>query len=494
HPVYADIRDLEDVLINFDGITYAKGGSVLKQLVAYVGREAFTAGLRTYFQKYAWGNTRFADLLAEFEAGSGRDLSTWSDAWLKTAGVNTLRLEVETDDAGVITAATVVQTAAADYPTLRPHRIAIGRYDLDGGVLTRAGRHEVDVDGERTEVPELVGLAQPDLLLPNDDDLTYAKIRLDERSQATALTHAADFTESLPRSLVVGAFWEMVQEGDLAPRDLVPVLLACAAVEQHSTVLRTILTTTKQIPSQLITTAGRFTTPDHRAESMRTVANALRQLAEDAEPGSDRQLQLVFAFAHVAHGEGDVARLRAAFDGSQPYLGLEVDQDMRWTLLAALAAAGAAQTDEIDAELERDPTALGRERAFHARAARPTAEAKAEAWRLAVEEDGLPNSVVAALGSGFNRALDAEALLGDYVERFHDAILTVWGSRSASIRERILAGFYPVGLMGPRLEAATTAWLAEHPDAPAAVRRIMGEHLDTVRTAVRAQEADAKRG
>ncbi|WP_295697463.1 aminopeptidase N [Lapillicoccus sp.] len=494
HPVYADIRDLDDVLVNFDGITYAKGGSVLKQLVAYVGREAFTAGLRSYFAKYAWGNTRFADLLAEFESGSGRDLGGWSEKWLKTSGVNTLRLEVETDDAGVITAAAIVQTAIEAHPTMRPHRLAIGRYDLVDGALTRVGRHEVDVDGPLTAVPDLVGLPQPDLLLPNDDDLTYAKLRFDERSQATALAHAAAFTDSLPRSLVIGALWEMVRSGDLASRDLVPVLLDCAAVEQHSTVLRTILMTTKQIPSQLLTSANRFTAPEHRAAALRKVADALRDLADDAAPGSDRQFQLVTAYASLAHGETDVVRLRAALDGTQPYAGLDIDQDMRWTLLGALASAGAVETDEIDAELERDATSLGRERAYYAKAVRPTAEAKAEAWRLAVEEDGLPNSVIAALGSGFNRALEADSLLGDYIARFHDSILTVWESRSAAIRERILHGFYPLGLSGPQLEAATSEWMDAHPDAPAAVRRIMSEHLDVVRTAVRAQAADAKRG
>jgi len=494
HPVYADIRDLDDVLVNFDGITYAKGGSILKQLVAYVGREAFTAGLRTYFEKHAWGNTRFADLLAEFEAGSGRDLGAWSQAWLKTAGVNTLRVEVETDGSGTITSASIVQTADPDYPTLRPHRIAVGLYGLQDGVLRRVSRHEVDVAGERTLLPELVGQPQPDLVLPNDDDLSYAKLRFDERSLGTALAHAADFADSLPRSIVLGSLWEMVREGDLAPGDLVQVLLACAAIEQQSTVLRTILQTTKQIPSSLITSATTFTSPERRPERVRMVADALCDLAQAAEPGSDRQYQLVTAYARMGHGERDVARLRGALDGSAPYPGLEMDQDLRWVFVSALAAAGAADSAAIEAELERDHTAVGRERAFHARAARPTAEAKAEAWRLAVEEDGQPNSVIEALGTGFNRALDAPGLLGDYVARWHDMLLPVWHSRSAAIRERIVTFFYPLSLVGPELEAATSEWLQAHPDAPPALRRMVSERLDTVRTAVRAQEADAKRG
>ncbi len=493
HPVYADIKDLEDVLINFDGITYAKGGSILKQLVAYVGRAAFSQGLRSYFAKYAWGNTRFADLLAEFEASSGRDLGTWSDAWLKTAGVNTLRVEVAADDTGVITSAAIVQSATADHPTLRPHRIAVGRYEMRDGALGRTGRHEVDVVGERTELPELVGLPQPDLILANDDDLSYAKLRFDERSHATALAHAASFTESLPRSLVLGALWEMVREGDLAARDFIPVLLRVTAIERSSTVLRTILTTTKQIPSQLITSATSFCAPAHRVATLQLVADRLRELAGSAKPGSDRQFQLVGAFARVGHSPADAARIRAAFDGSRPYAGLEVDQDLRWAFLASLATAGAAGVEEIDAELARDDTATGREHAFLAKAARPTAEAKAEAWRLAVEEDGQPNSVVEALGTGFNRTFDPEGLLRDYVAKYHDALLPIWETRSAAIRERVVKYFYPLGLVGPELAAATQAWLEANPEAPTALRRLIGEHLHTVLTAVGAQEADAKR-
>ena len=498
HPVYADIRDLDDVLINFDGITYAKGGAILKQLVAYVGIEPFVAGLRTYFAKYAWGNTRFADLLTELEAASGRDLGPWSELWLKTAGVNTLKLDVTTDAGGVITSAAVLQSAADAYATLRPHRIAIGRYALEDGTLVRVGRHELDVDGPCTEVPELVGLAQPDVLLPNDDDFTYAKLRFDDRSYATLLAHTADFVESLPRSLVIGAFWEMVREGEMPARDFVDLLLASLATETHSTVIRTILQTTKQIPSQLLTSATLFCAPEHREETQATVADALRTMAEDAEPGSDRQLQMVGAFGRAARSADDIARLRGAYDGTQSYPGLELDQDLRWVLLSALAALGDATDEEIAAELARDDTSSGREKAFHARAARPTAAAKAEAWRLAVEEDGQPNAVIEALSSGWNRALD-QSLLADYVPRFFDALLPVWNTRSAAIRERIIGkeyplAFYPLGLAGPELVETTEAWLAANEDAPQALRRLVLEKLDAARTAVVAQRCDAKRG
>ncbi len=497
HPVYADIRDLDDVLVNFDGITYAKGGSILKQLVAYVGREPSMRALQSYFRKHAWGNTRFADLLAELEQASGRDLGPWTETWLKTAGVNTLEIEVATDSDGVITEAAVLQTAAAAYPTLRPHRIAVGRYDLVDGALVRVGRHELDIDGARTPLPELVGLQQPDLLLPNDDDLSYAKLRFDERSYATVRAHTAAFAESLPRSLVIASLWEMVREGEVPARDFLDLLLESLRVETHPVVLRTMVQTTKQIPSQLLTSATLFCAPEHRPEAQRRVADALRAEAESAEAGSDRQFQLVGAFARAARGESDIARLRGAFDGTEPYAGLEIDQELRWVLLGALATLGAATEEEIAAELRRDDTNTGRERAFHARAALPTPEAKAEAWRLAVEEDGQTNAVIEALASGWNRTVD-QSLLKDYVPRYFDMLLPVWNSRSAAIRERIIGkeyplAFYPLGLASPELAATTQAWLDANPDAPQALRRLVLEKLDAIRTAVLAQQCDAQR-
>ncbi|HEY6737363.1 MAG TPA: aminopeptidase N, partial [Actinopolymorphaceae bacterium] len=213
HPIAADIRDLHDVEVNFDGITYAKGASVLKQLVAWVGREEFFAGLRHYFKQYEWRNATLADFKAALEATSGRDLDAWTKEWLETAGVNTLRPEFTTDETGRFTSFAVRQTATPEHPTLRSHRVAIGLYDLEEGeqgpALVRRSRLELDVVGESTAVPQLEGVARPDLVLLNDDDLTFAKIRLDDRSLSTLVTHIAHITESLPRALCWSAAWDM---------------------------------------------------------------------------------------------------------------------------------------------------------------------------------------------------------------------------------------------------------------------------------------------
>ena len=336
HPIVADIRDLEDVEVNFDGITYAKGASVLKQLVAYVGREPFTAGLRQYFAKHPWENTTLADLLGHLETASGRDLRAWSQFWLETAGVNTLSLQVSTDDHldnGVITSAILIQTAVEAFPTLRPHTLAIGSYDVSGDHLERVGRIELDVDGERTEVPALIGQQRPDLLLVNDDDLAYAKIRLDERSMATVLANPRGFTDSLPRALVLGAAWDMTRDAEMSARDFCDLVLNTLPGEKDSTLLRVLL-------SQLQAAARLYVAPAHRDDTLASVTARLRELATSATPGSDAQLQLVSAFAGYAHRDEDVVWVRGLLEGSAVLDGLAIDTEMRWTLLTSLATAG----------------------------------------------------------------------------------------------------------------------------------------------------------
>ena len=483
HPIAADMRHLEDVEVNFDGITYAKGASVLKQLVAYVGREPFVAALREYFGKHAWGNTTLADLLGELERASGRELGSWAKLWLETAGVNTLRPEFEVAEDGTYRTFAVRQTATEEHPTLRPHRLGIGLYQATGGHLERVAYHEVDVDGELTEIAKLAGVAQPDLLLLNDNDLAYAKIRLDERSLATALEMPRGFQDSLPRSLVLGATWDMTRDAEMSARDFVRFVLATLPGEQDSTLLRVLI-------SQMQTSVSLYVAPGHRREMQELLATSLRELGEQAEPGSDAQFQLIEGWANTAVDQADAARFEALLDGTEQIEGLAVDTDLRWTFLRALAALGAADEARIDAELQRDPTATGQERAAQARAARPTAEAKADAWTKAVERNDLPNQMVESISAGFRRTTDV-ALLEPYVERYHDMLVDAWASRSVAMGERVVGGFYPFALANEALKDASDAWLAAHPDAQAGLVRTVAENRDTIARALRAQAKDA---
>ncbi|MBN9223412.1 MAG: aminopeptidase N [Microbacterium sp. SCN 70-27] len=483
HPVVAEINDLHDVEVNFDGITYAKGGSVLKQLTSWVGIDEFFAGVAAYFQKHAYGNTELSDLLTELEATSGRDLSTWSKKWLETAGVNTLAPEIKTDASGAITRFAIVQTAPADYPTIRPHRLGVGFYDLVGDELVRTHHLELDVDGDLTEVPELVGIAQPDLVLLNDEDLAYAKIRLDERSLQTAIAHLRDISDPLARSLVWGAAWDQTRDAEASASDYVDLVLRNIGAETESTTVRTTL-------AQLQLAANSYVAPERRAQTREKVADGLWSLAQAAEAGSDSQLQFVTGFASAAATPAQWQQVRALRDGETTLPGLEIDADLSWALLVSLAAGGLVTASEIDAALAADNTAKGGEFAAQAKAALPTVEAKRVAWASLVDSADLPNTVVRSSALGFVHPAGVDAL-GSFVAPYFDMLVPIWESRTYHIAEYLIIGLYPAPLASAELRDATRAWLDAHPDVPAALRRLVKENLAGVERALAVQERDA---
>ncbi|MFF4530442.1 aminopeptidase N [Streptomyces sp. NPDC001407] len=488
HPIMAEIRDLDDVLVNFDGITYAKGASVLKQLVAYVGQDEFFKGVQAYFKAHAYGNTRLSDLLGALEETSGRDLKTWSKAWLETAGINILRPEIEVAEDGTITSFAVRQEAPAlpagakGEPTLRPHRIAIGLYELQGGKLVRTERIELDVDGELTPVEALVGTKRPAVVLLNDDDLSYAKVRLDEESLRVVTAHLGDFAESLPRALCWASAWDMTRDGELATRDYLSLVLSGITKESDIGVVQSLQRQTKLA-------LDLYAAPDWREKGLATWTDAALEQLRAAEPGSDHQLSWARTFAATARTPEQLDLLRALLDGTETIDGLAVDTDLRWTLLERLAATGRADEPEIAAELERDRTSAGERHAAAARAARPTAEAKAQTWAQVVESDKLPNAVQEAVIGGFVQT-DQRELLAPYSERYFAVVKGIWESRSHEIAQQIVVGLYPALLVSRETLDATDAWLASA-EPNAALRRLVTESRAGVERALKAQAADA---
>ena len=483
HPIVAEIRDLDDVQVNFDGITYAKGASVLKQLVAWVGQDRFMAGVREYFGKHAWGNTELSDLLSELETASGRDLKDWSAKWLETAGVNTLRPEFETDGDGNITSFAVLQSAIDEYPVLRPHRLAIGFYNPDEeGRLQRTHRVELDVDGERTEVPELAGQPRPALLLLNDDDLAYAKIRLDDVSQHTATRSLRNIADSLPRTLVWAAAWDAARDAEIPARNYVELVLQNIASESDSTVVQVLL-------RQLATTLAFYVNPEDREPMTVAAAESLWELAAAAEPGSDSQLQFVKAFAAHASSDEHLDTLAELFAGTRSLEGLSIDADLRWELLTGLVAGGRLGETDIAAELDRDATATGALAAAMARAAIPTAEAKAAAWEAIVQRSDMPNAAQRSAIAGFMRVHNTD-LLEPYAQKYFDAIRDVWASRTHEIGQQIAVGLYPSRLARQDTVDRTDAFLAELGEDAPSLRRLVLENRDGVVRALKAQAAD----
>ncbi|MEU6418868.1 aminopeptidase N [Streptomyces spiralis] len=495
HPIMAEIRDLDDVLVNFDGITYAKGASVLKQLVAYVGMDEFFRGVQAYFKRHAYGNTRLSDLLGALEETSGRDLKTWSKKWLETAGINVLRPEIETDADGVITSFAIRQEAPAlpagakGEPVLRPHRIAVGLYDLDeaSGKLVRAadGRIELDVDGELTAVPQLAGRRRPAVVLLNDDDLSYAKVRLDEQSLAFVTEHLGDFASSLPRALCWASAWDMTRDAELATRDYLSLVLSGIGKESDIGVVQS-------LHRQVKLAIELYADPAARDALLARWTEATLAHLRAAEGGGDHQLAWARAFAATARTPEQLDLLEGLLDGSQSIEGLAVDTELRWAFVERLAAVGRFDEPEIAGEYARDKTAAGERHAATARAARPTPEAKADAWASVINSDKLPNAVQEAVIAGFVQT-DQRELLASYTERYFEVVKDIWDARSHEIAQQIAVGFYPAIQVSEDTLRRTDEWLASA-EPNAALRRLVSESRAGVERALKAQAADAAAG
>ena len=484
HPIVAEINDLEDVQVNFDGITYAKGASVLKQLVAWVGQEPFMRGVSSYFKKHAYQNTELSDLLKELEAESGRELSEWSKLWLETAGVNLLRAEIEEKD-GTIASFSIQQSAIADYPYLRPHRLAVGFYNEVAGKLVRTERVELDVQGAKTVVPELAGKKRPDLILLNDDDLTYAKIRLDETSWATALAKLSSIEDPLARALVWGSAWDATRDGEKSGRAFIDLVLAHIANETESTTMMTCL-------RQLLTVSNLYVAPEYRLESQLKVADGLWKLAQNAQAGSDAQLQFVKFFAQFARSDKQLASVADLLSGKAQMDGLEIDTDLRWELLTALSVGGKVTKERIDVELEADNTANGQKAHAAAIAAMPELKSKQEIFDKLVDTDQMSNALVNSASLAFGRVMDT-AVLEPFVDQYFSKVLSIWENKTYHMAEYLLVNLYPLALVNESLANQTEQFL-KNPELASkpALKRIIVENLANVQRALNAQSTDKK--
>ena len=482
HPIVADMVDLDAVEVNFDGITYAKGASALRQLVAWVGEDKFFGGLREYFKKHAWGNTELKDLLVELEKASGRDLSDWSKRWLETAGVNTLRPQI-TESSGVYDKVVVLQEPPVApegvAQTLRPHRVGVGLFTIVGDELNLTDSFEIDIDGAETDVAELVGKPVADLLLLNHGDLTFVKIRLDERSAKTAVTHLGAIKDSLSRALVWGAAWDMTRDAEMPTSDYLSLVTNANLLDMEIGVVQMILLQARSAIEQ-------YGNPAKIADYRDSLINALIAQLPAADAGGDHQLALVRNIATLARTAEHAALLQAWLDGQAP-AGLAIDTDLRWTLVGRLVALGALPESAIDDELVRDNTAGGQRQAAAARAGVPTEEGKQRAWSAVIDKDDLTNALLGATISGFAQP-DQRELLKPYVERYFDVLDNMWASRTNEIAQTITRGLYPSLLVSQDVLDRSDAFLAKTTDVGAT--RMIRELRDNVARSLTCQARD----
>jgi aminopeptidase N len=484
HPISTDMVDLDAVEVNFDGISYAKGASTLRQLVAFVGEKDFLAGVTLYLQRNSWGNTELADLLSCLEETSGRDLSSFTDTWLKTSGVNMLRPEVEVDADGKYTKVTIAQEAPAEpagLPAiLRKHRMAIGLYNIVNGKLERTQRVELDIDGVSTSVTELIGVKQPDLLLLNDDDLTYSKTRLDERSLKTVVSHLSTLPDSLPRALLLTTAWDMTRDGDMSTTDFIALLKTSLTTESFIPIVQRTL-------MQARTAAQFYGAPSKVEGHLVTLADAYLEWARTLPVGSDAQFASAKNFVAIARTDEQIKLVKGLLDGSASIEGVEVDTDFRWLLLIRLASLGLIGETEIAKEEAADKSAAGQRSAATARASIPTKAAKDAAWK-AIYSGELSNEILASTVGGFLH-FDQRELLADYIDPYFAELPRVWSEMSNEFAQTITNGLFPAIHINEQTIATATKFL-DTVEIPYGCQRLVREGRDSIERALKAQAAD----
>ncbi|GAA4390291.1 aminopeptidase N [Brevibacterium sp. NPDC049920] len=509
HPIVAPIEDLADVEVNFDGITYAKGASVLKQLVAWVGREEFFTGVQRYFESHAWSNTELSDLMVELAEASGRDLSAWTALWLEESGVTLMRPRLERAADGTVSALSIEQTPVElpgqPVPSLRPQRMGVGLYSLGtDGIFARTEFHEIDIDGPTAQVPltgtggtgaERAGTghagveAAPVVVVVNDADLAYAKVRFDELSLRTAMEHLSGFTDSLTQLMVLSTVWDMVRDGELSARAYIDMLCTHLPAVTHSTGLLVQM-------RQLTTALTAYLPPADRPQARAQVAAALQRMMHAAPAGSDQQLQFFQGFTAHACTPEQLDELAAVLDGQdEPLPGLSLDTDLRWSVVVALAAAGRLDAAGVERWLAEDDTATGRRSAQTALAAPATPEAKSTAFTRLVDDRSLPNATAQAIARGFRLGLETEsgepvaalAPLEPFAAEYFDRVAGWWETRTLEIAQLFTLELYPPASQSTVI--ATLAWLQSHPAAPKGLLRLMRENLDTAERTLRCQAA-----
>ena len=494
HPISTDASDIETVDQNFDGITYAKGASVLKQLAAYVGLDEFFAGVRLHFQRHQYDNATFNDLLDALEESSGRDLSQWADQWLKTTGVNTLSVDAQAKD-GAYTSVAVKQSGAQPGEgEHRDHRIGVGVYSLQDGDVVRTANTELDIHGESTDVPELVGTPVGDLILPNDGDLTYALIDLDDASNEFVLNHLPAIKDPMARALCWSAEWERLRVGRLRARDFIALVERGLPHETETAVVQ-------QLVRQVVSAARNYANPTWLAdEGWDAVAHALVSTARAAAPGSDTQLAAVKELPNVEPTAETVAIARAIVDGTPESVeldGLSIDTDMTWLAIKMLAASSGSHgvsedevTKLIDETSANDRSSLGEQAAIAARALLPTTDNKSRVWDDIMGEDAstLSNRQLLSNVAGF-RTAGSDELLAGYRDRYFDEALGVWENLNGEMALRVLAGMYPSWDTSDEAIARAEKLVANE-ELPAGFRRLIAEGKDNQRRFAAAREHD----
>ncbi|MFJ6782038.1 aminopeptidase N [Streptomyces yangpuensis] len=471
HPVAPDdVPDTASALLNFDGISYAKGASALRQLVAWLGEKDFLAGINTHFARHKFANASLADFIDSLAAHTERDVRGWADAWLRTTGIDTLTPRIE-DPEG-----TNGWTLTVDRTGTRPHHIAVGVYDrdpVDGRILEL--RELLDLDVPTDEIISAGG-ERPALLLLNDADLTYAKVRLDETSLETVLRGLSGIPEALTRAVVWNCLRDMVRDGELDPHTYLTTAEAHLPEEHDLAIVQGVLAFART------EVAVRYVAPEDRTAALGTLTTIARDLLRRTEDGSEPGMRLTAVRTLVGSATQPDTIAAWLADDTVPG-GPALDPELRWRILGRLAVLGAIGDTEIDAALAADPSATGEEGAARCRAALPTPEAKAAAWDRLFHDDTLSNYLFSATAQGFWQPEQAD-LTAEYVTRFYPDAVALGARRGPAIGEAAGRYAFPAYAVDEANLKAGRACLTD-PDLIPLLRRKLVDQLDDLSRALR---------
>lgn len=503
HSVAANIRDLNDVLVNFDGITYAKGAAVLQALVNYVGREQFFEGIKNYLNAHSYKNAEFSDLISELQKVTDKDLQTWSHLWLQTAGINTLTPIIESDASSTITNFSIKQEAVSEHPYLRPHSIKIGFYDfvnadesynpsdknitatgklsLRGLILSKVDEISVDIEGDLTNIDAAVGKNMPALILINDEGKTFAKTRFDKVSKETALSSIHKVKDPLARAMVYDVIWNETRDGLINPADYIVCAFKLAAVEDQSITLRGLLNHLKII-------GYTYVPKNIRSQEIMSIGTKLWELARESAPGSDAQLQLFNSFCEFASTDEHVTILNNVLAGTIKLPGLNLDTLLEWNIRIALARLKTLDKASINTAYENNQTHaawIGYQKAL---ASIESVDNKQKVFDEIINpHNNLTNDGIEALVLGWSTVSNSN-IIEDIAPKYFESINKVWDEREFAIAETIIRFLYPSRLASFELKQMAEKWLENNQDKPEALKRIIKENLDETIRALNVQK------
>ncbi|WP_405909194.1 aminopeptidase N [Streptomyces sp. NBC_00828] len=476
HPVAPDpdaVPDTASAMLNFDGISYAKGASALRQLVAWLGEKDFLDGINTHFARHKFGNATLADFIDSLAGATERDVHAWADAWLRTTGIDTLTTTVTDDRPG--------WSLTVDRDGSRPHRVEVGLYDrepADGRTLVP--RERISLDLPMDDTAQSFPGRRPALVVPNEADLTYAKIRLDETSLETVLRGLSAIPDGLTRAVLWNTLRDMARDGELAPAAYLETAAAHLPEETDLALVQGVLSfAAAQV-------ADRFVRPEERPAALAILTSLCRDLIRRTEDGSHPGLRLT-AVRHFIDVAAQPDTISAWFSEGTVPGGPELDPELRWRILGRLAVLGAIDDAVIDAELVQDPSATGQEGAARCRAALPDPQAKQAAWEAMFTNDDLSNYLFTATAQGFWQPEQAD-LVREYVERFWPDAVALAARRGPAIAEAAGRWAFPVHAVAPETLALGEACLRDADPIPA-LRRKLADQLDDLARALRIREA-----